>query len=382
MLNALFGSVAALFVGMSIAALIHLRWARRLPALEATTASPGDHPILCSVVLAARNEEDRIEKTIRHLLAQSAVSIEIIAVDDRSSDRTGAILARLATEDSRLHVTRVATLPEGWLGKCHACHTGASIARGEWILFTDADTWLKEDVIARALQVAEQDKADHVTLTPGLAVESFAARAWYLMFLTSFLSWIAGVNQDRPKAHLGLGAFNLVRASVYREIGGYQTLRLSIVDDIKLGLLISRAGKRTRAFLGAGDVECHWGTTLSDMVRVMEKNYFAVLNFRLAIVLAGGLLIILVLCILVAGLIVGTPLGIAAALAPSALIVPAAMIARRMGWPWYSALGAPFIILVFQYSVCNSAYVTLRQGGIRWRETFYPLEQLRAGNVQ
>jgi cellulose synthase/poly-beta-1,6-N-acetylglucosamine synthase-like glycosyltransferase len=354
-LTFLFGSVTALFVGMCIAALIHLRWARRLPALEATAASPGDRPILCSVVLAARNEEDRIEKTIRHLLAQSAVSIEIIAVDDRSSDRTGAILARLATEDSRLHVTRVATLPEDWL---------------------------KEDVIARALQVAERDGADHVTLTPYLAVESLAARAWYLMFLTSFLSWIAGVNQNRPKAYLGLGVFNLVRASVYREIGGYQTLRLSIVDDIKLGLLISRAGKRTRAFLGAGDVECHWGTTLSDMVRVMEKNYFAVLNFRLGIVLAGNLFIILVLCILVAGLIVGTPLGIAAAIAPSALIVPAGIMARRMGWPWYSALGAPFMILVFQYSVCNSAYVTLRQGGIRWRETFYPLEQLRAGNVQ
>src|SRR6185295_18862870 len=103
----------------------------------------------------------------------------------------------------------------------------------DWILFTDADCWLKSDVIARAVGLAEHAGADHVTLSPGTVVASVGAQAWHLLFLTSLLSWFAGVNRDRPKSFLGIGAFNLVRASAYRQCGGYEALRLTVVDDIK-----------------------------------------------------------------------------------------------------------------------------------------------------
>ena len=109
-------------------------------------------PVRCSVIVAARDEEARLEDTVRHLLAQRGVAVEVIVVDDRSQDRTGDILRRLASEDARVQPRRVDVLPDGWLGKCHACHLGASAATGEWILFTDADCWLKPDVIARALR--------------------------------------------------------------------------------------------------------------------------------------------------------------------------------------------------------------------------------------
>src|SRR6185436_12289047 len=98
-MNLLFGSVTALFLAMSLSALFHLRWARRLPPIADLPATPDEKPLRCSIVFAARNEKDRVESTIRHLLAQTGVAIEIIAVDDRSSDGTGAILARLAAED-------------------------------------------------------------------------------------------------------------------------------------------------------------------------------------------------------------------------------------------------------------------------------------------
>src|SRR5687767_13996490 len=97
----LFGGAAAVFLMMSVAALIHLRWARRLPRLEDLAVVPGEVGIRCSVIVPARNEENRVEKTIGHLLTQSGVAIEVIAVDDRSSDRTGEILEWLAAEDSR-----------------------------------------------------------------------------------------------------------------------------------------------------------------------------------------------------------------------------------------------------------------------------------------
>ena len=383
----IFGGTAALFLAMTVAALWHLRWARRLPALETFTAAPrpassAERHVRCSVVMAARDEEARIEGTVRHLLAQRGVEAEFIVVDDRSTDRTSEILRRLAKEDARLQVKRVEVLPEGWLGKCHACHVGASAATGDWILFTDADCWLKPDVIARALRLAERDGADHVTLTPGTVIESLGTRAWHLLFLTSLLSWFAGVNRDRPKSYLGIGAFNLVRASAYRQCGGYEVLRLTVLDDLRLGLLLRRAGKRTRGFLGVDDVECHWGTTVGSMVKIMEKNYFAALDFRLWLVLAGSAVVILVSGILFIGLMTGSVAGLAAGLSPLSLILPAGIIARRLGWSWPCAVCTPFMFPVFLYALLNSTFVTLRQGGIRWRDTFYPLDALRAGNVR
>jgi len=118
------------------------------------------------VVIAARDEETRIEGTVRRLMAQREVEAEFFIVDDRSADRTGEILRQLSNEDARVKLKRVEVLPDGWLGKCHACHLGASAATGDWILFTDADCWLKPDVIARAVQLAERDGAVGVTAKP------------------------------------------------------------------------------------------------------------------------------------------------------------------------------------------------------------------------
>jgi glycosyltransferase involved in cell wall biosynthesis len=385
--NLIFSATAGLFLTMALSSLWHMRWVRRLPALdtiEATCAlrQLAAEPIRCSVVIAARNEEGRIEGTIRHLFAQRGVAAEIIVVDDRSSDGTAEILRRLATEDPRVRVKRVDVLPDGWLGKCHACHIGASAATGEWILFTDADCWLKPDVIERAVRLAKLDGADHVTMTPGTVIESLGARAWHLLFLTSALNWISGVNRDRPHAHLGVGAFNLMRTEAYRQCGGYETLRLTVVDDIKLGLLLRNAGNRTRAFLGVDDVECHWGTTVGNMIKIMEKNYFAVTDYRLWLVVLGGVAVSLVFTTLFLGLVSGTNAGLAAALSPLSLILPAGILARRLGWSWPCAVVMPFMVPVFFYALLNSTFVTLRQGGIRWRDTFYSLDTLRSGNVR
>lgn len=376
----IFGATIALVTGQTLACLWHLRWVKHLPNLTDLPAS--SRPSGCSVVIAARDEEGRIENTVRHLLAQKEVDLELIIVDDRSTDRTTEILQRLAREDSRLRVLRVDVLPERWLGKCHACHLGAAAASGEWLLFTDADCWLTPDVIARAIAVANQEEADHIALMPSTPAESAWTRSWHLMFLITILSWIAGVNRDRPRAHMGIGAFNLVRSSVYREFGGYEALRLTILDDVKMGLLVRRAGKRTRVFLGLDNVECHWGTTIRSMVKVMEKNYFAAIDFNVAIVIGGFLFVATLIAICVAGFLSGTILGLVAAISPFFGVVPAAILARRSGWPWRSAFGTPLMLPVFMYALLNSTFKTLRNGGVRWRDTFYSLKTLRAGMVR
>jgi glycosyltransferase involved in cell wall biosynthesis len=377
-----FLGTAGLFLFWAISTLWHIRWVRRLPALETFTTTSPESRIKCSVVIAARDEEARIEQTIRRILAQRGVELELIIVDDRSTDRTGEILQRLAHRDPRVQVKRVDVLPEGWLGKCHACHVGANAATGDWILFTDADCWLKPDVIERALRVADRENVDHVTLASGLAAKSPGLAASHLVFLMGTANWFSSANRDFPKAHLGFGAFNLVRAGTYRQCGGYEALRLTVLDDVKLGLLVRRAGRKTRAFIGGDDVEAHWGRNAFSIIKIMEKNYFAALEYRTWLVLAGTVFVMLLSAILVLGLVSRTTMGLVAAGSPLLLIVPGIVLARRLNWRWSCALLIPFLFPVFHAALINSAFATLRRRGIRWRETFYPLDALREGNVR
>jgi hypothetical protein len=118
------------------------------------------------------------------------------------------------------------------------------------------------------------------------------------------------------------------------------------------------------------------------MIKIMEKNYFAALDYRTEVVVAGSVFVGLISSVLVLGLISGTVAGLGAALSPLTLILPATLLTRRLGWSWRVAIYVPFMFPLFLYILLNSTCVTLRQGGIRWRETFYPLEILRAGNVR
>jgi glycosyltransferase involved in cell wall biosynthesis len=385
MMSLVFFGTTAFFVSGAFVLLWHLKWMRRLPSLEqlnqADKLSKGE-PVPCSIVVAARDEEARIGETVRRLLEQRGVELELIVVNDRSRDRTGEILEGWAREDSRLRVVTLEVLPEGWLGKCHACHVGAQAARGDWILFTDADCWSKPDLLGRALRVAAREQADHVTLTAGSAVAGPGLHAGSVLFHLSLANWLSGVNRDLPNSYLGIGAFNLVRAEAYRQCGGYEALRLTVLDDVRLGLLLRRAGKRTRAFLGADDVEAHWGTCLWNVVRIMEKNYFAALEFRVLLALALIAFLVLLVGVVVLGAFWGTVAGWAAALSPFCLAMPGAIVARRMGWSGWVALGVPFAVPVFLCALANSTYQTLRNGGVRWRETFYSIKTLRAGEVR
>jgi len=173
-----------------------------------------------------------------------------------------------------------------------------------------------------------------------------------------------------------------VRVTAYRECGGYEALRLTVLDDLKLGLLLRRAGKRTRAFIGGNDAECHWGATAPAMVKVMEKNYFAALEYRTSAALGLGIGGTLFWGAALVGPFIGAAAGIVAGAALLSLSLPAGILALRLGWSWSAAALAPFIFPALFYAVLNSTFVTLRQGGVRWRDTFYPLDALRAGTLR
>lgn len=379
-LHILFWIVGGFFLAQSALWLAGLLSLRRLP--RASELPQGAAPARLSVIVAGRDEAARIETTMRRLLAQTGVEIELIAVDDRSVDGTGEILDRLAAEDARLRVVHITALPDRWLGKCHACHAGASLASGDWLLFTDADVWLAEDAAARGVACAERDGAGHLCLLPAMHKCSFSGRVALLAAMLSGLRHVLIVNRDLGKAAIGVGAFNLVRADVYRACGGYEALRLEVVDDVKLGLLAQRAGARTRVYFGADDAQCEWASSARDVVRVMEKNFFAILGFRVWLVafilLAGGGSLL----VAAAGPFTGTAAGWFAFAGLWSMTPLAWRLARLHGWPGWSALATPLGFVTLLAAMAHSAFWTLRAGGVRWRGTLYPLRELRAGRVR
>jgi cellulose synthase/poly-beta-1,6-N-acetylglucosamine synthase-like glycosyltransferase len=376
----LWSATALLLAAMSVSALYHLRWTQRLPALASLQNTPVP-PVRCTVVIAARDEAARIETTLRRLLAQQDVPLDVIVVDDRSRDGTGDIVQRLAAADPRVQLLRVDNLPPEWLGKCHACHVGTARATGDWLLFTDADCWMPPDVVSRALRVAAREGVEHITLSPGVAPRTVPARAWHIAFVLSLANWYSSVNRDHPRGYFGSGAFNLVRADAYRACGGHTALRLTVLDDVRLGLLLRRAGFRTRAFIGGDDVECDWGTSVPGMIRIMEKNYLAALDYRVWGAALGGLGGLLIWLFALTGPLTLTPAGLAAGTALLTLWLPAAVVSHRLRWPASGTLFTPFVYPALFYAMLRSAWVTYRQGGIRWRETFYPLDLLKRENM-
>jgi hypothetical protein len=377
-MSILFGLVALVWVLAAAVLLRNVRALRDLPP----RADPEGLPSRVSVVIAARDEEARIETTVRRLLAQEGVELQVIAVDDRSSDRTGAILRTVAAQEPRLQMLRVDTLPEGWLGKCNACHMGAQAATGDWLLFTDADIWMKSDVVARGVSAAVAAGVDHVCLLFGLARGTLLGKSCYLATMMSLAKGARRVVVGGPLGYMGIGAFNLVRTDAYREVGGHVPLRLTVCDDWLLGLLLRRAGRSTRAFLAATDLEADWFATPLGMVKALEKNSFATLQYRVLPVVLAVLVFLSLWTASLVGPWTGTPAGMAAGLAMLLLIVPASAMAARLQLPQRAALLTPLVFPVFPLAMCNSAFRALWQGGIRWRHTFYPLALLRAGNYR
>ncbi len=372
---------AVTFAGAAGYRLLCLPWVKRLPPLQDLPTLPT--PPKVSVIIAARDEAKRVGTTIERLLQQRGVEIEIVVVDDRSTDNTSAVVSQWAAKDSRVKSLRVEVLPAGWLGKCHACHVAARHATGEWLLFTDADVWMQLDTVLRAVLAGHQHGVEHVTLMPGINEgTSRFERAWHLLFSFSVMVWMARVNRDRRGAYLGMGAFNLVQAEIYHACGGHEALKLTVLDDVKLGLLVRRAGGRIRAYLGGKDTECHWSATPSGMIKITEKNFFAALEYRLERFLGLMILVIPLWLAGVLGPFTGTIPGLLAGMGLLSLALPTAVVAARLGWRKRIACLVPFLIPVMLFAIANSVIVTLRRGGVRWRDTFYSLAELRKGNLK
>jgi len=395
------GRVSSLIALLILAALaaVWLRFAHRfhrisaLPDLRALAdrmEDGRDWPKL-SVVVACRNEAPHVRAALSSLLAQDYPALEIVAVDDRSDDGTGAILGELAAVHPGVRVARVDVLPPGWLGKTNALHQGAAAATGQWLLFTDADVLFAPGALRRAIAWVERERLGHAVAVPHFIAPGFGERAFVALFGLFLLTTLRVDQLRRPgsRAHIGVGAFNLVRRDDYRAIGGHEHLRLEVADDIKLGLVLRRSGVRQGCADSGGLVSVRWQPGFLASLRGLVKNFFAGLEYRwtetlwtvVGVPLATTFPVAYLLWAAAGG---GRTLGVALAAftAGLSIAVHGAAARRFASGRGHEGLLLPLVGPCLAAVALVSALTTTLRGAVIWRGTRYPLADLKAAVVR
>jgi glycosyltransferase involved in cell wall biosynthesis len=389
-----FSRIVDAAIGMpSVIDISRPEWDRRSVSGHPSSVNPR-----VSIIVPARNEEEAIEESLTRLLELDYDNYEVIAVDDRSTDRTGEIMEEVSRSQNphplaqsarrmghpALRVIHHRELPTGWLGKTHAMWTAANEADGEWLLFTDADVLFKPDSLRRALAYAGAERADHVVVFPQMIMKRPGEYMMIAFFQTMFVfghrPW--KVADPKSKDHMGVGAFNLVRRSAYEAVGTYAALRMEVVDDMKLGKVVKNAGFAQRNVFGADLISIRWAHGAMGVVNNLTKNFFAVLSFQWwrTLISAFGLAFLNLMPFL------GVWLAHGWERLPYAIAL-ASMFAIYVGMSWRSKVPAYYFLLhpvstaLFVYTLLRSMFLTLSNDGIVWRGTKYPLEELRKGMV-
>jgi glycosyltransferase involved in cell wall biosynthesis len=213
-------------------------------------AMASERPARLSVIIPARDEEQDLAASLRSVLEQEDVELEIIVVNDHSSDRTGAIADELARSDPRLRVLHNPALPPGWLGKVNAMERGAALATGELFLFTDADVVHAPRCFVTAIAELESRELDFLSLFPLMDCVSVGENV-ILPALVGGLALLAtpGIEDPRSPDALAAGAFLMIRAPVWRRIGGFEPIKHEMLDDVALARLVKRHGGRVAFYL-------------------------------------------------------------------------------------------------------------------------------------
>jgi glycosyltransferase involved in cell wall biosynthesis len=332
-----------------------------------------------SVIIPACNEERNIEEALQSVLNQNYENLEFIVINDRSTDRTGEILRRLAARDSRIRIVEIKQLPQGWLGKNHALHCGAQQSTGDILLFTDADIVMHPQTVSKAVTYMLEQQRDHLTMAPETRMPSTLLGIFVAAFAIFFSIYARPWKAKNPRSsrHIGIGAFNLIRAEVYRAVGGHKPIAMRPDDDLKLGKLIKKNGYSQEFLLGKEMLHVEWYATVDELIHGLEKNSFSGLEYSILAMIGATTGLVLfniwpfIAVFLTGGITQILYLGVAF------LIITLALVSAQFheGKGWYG-IGFPLAAALFANIMWRSMIVTLRNKGITWRGTHYSLEEL------
>jgi hypothetical protein len=337
---------------------------------------------LVSILVPARNEQHRVlEACIRSILAQDYGRFEVIAVDDRSTDSTAAILKTLARSDERLHVVEGRELPPGWLGKPYAMQQALNHAHGEWILATDADMIFERSVLRTAIDRVVKAQGDALTLIPRFEAGSFWERVmiptWTCVFLMFALFY--RINDRKTDRAVGIGGFFLIRRTVLDRVGGYEGLKDEVMEDVRLAERIKHSGARLLMDQAPALIRTRMYKTFGEMWECSTKNWFSGVNFSLPFAL---------FCVVSMYLVAVAPpviallaaVGLASGVRPDAslLLIPAALswllqvlvmaaVSRLSEVSPVYALAVPLGLGVMYLMLFDSSVRITAGRGVKWK---------------
>lgn len=358
---------------------------RAFPELTpASPLAPGLEDTI-ALVVAARDEEDHIEACVRSLLAQDYAALELVFVDDRSSDRSRQILSELEAElRPRLRVIHVDELPSGWGGQTHGLHRGVAASESDWICFTDADCRFESNqTLALALSDARSHGAELLSVIPRLEAPTLWERSY--LPLCSFVLVtgleIGKVNDPAHPAGYANGAFILIRREAYERLGGHEAVRQLVNDDVALARRAKRMGVALRVAGNKGLLQTRMYESLPGAWRGWSRNLYGVLRHapRLSRALLSTLSLFVLPCLaLLASL---TACALDPAWAPAAAAWTLTLLIAQAGlWRLYAACEIPpaYSLLSFWGALFVSALLTnawgraLRRSGTTWHGVHYP----------
>lgn len=367
-------------LGVWLRSAIHASKLQVLPCAKSLAISHRKKWPRLSILVPALNEGRTIRAALTTLLEVDYPDLEIICVNDRSTDDTGSVIAQLAAQDKRIKAINVSELPNGWLGKVHALDQALNAATGEFVLCTDADVHFSQDALKRAVMMMEHRQIDHLSLLPEIASAGFlfdtalAQAGWVLFYFIN----PASIGTDSCRAPMGVGAFNLIRADLMRRIQPFKTLRMEVIDDIGLAIVCHQAGGKG-ALMGAGPaVSLQYYAGYGEMLKGLEKNAFALSRYSLVRASAENMFVIAAPLLAFVWPFFRSDWTIASAVAVyliSCLLQFRSLQNHGVNPTVMPAF--PLGMMLCGIAGMRSMVQTLRRGGINWRGTTYPLDELR-----
>ncbi len=359
--------------------------ARRSRSLDEVPAGVGADAPLVSVVIPARNEARNIRRCVESALASDYPALEVIVVDDHSTDDTGAVAREIATRDARVRVTVPPPLPDDWFGKQWACHHGARAAYGDVVAFFDADTWQAPDLLPRAVNMLRSHGADLVTVGGEQELGSFWERLVQPQVFAVMLMRYGGtevINESRRAADkIANGQCMIFRRAAYDAIGGHASVKHKVAEDLALAQHLFLTGHHVIVVLGIRQLKTRMYTSLRELVHGWGKNLYAGGLDAMPLGAAGRALYpLLLLFPALSGLVppVLLVLALAGVFGKGVLVWAAIVTAVNLVW-WLVVKGAmdvpPAYALLYPLGAATLLYIALRAIGrgnrVQWKEREY-----------
>jgi len=339
-----------------------------------------DRPPLVSVLVPARNEERNIKRCLLSLTKQDYANIEILVLDDNSSDNTAEIVRELSKRDGRIKLYHGKELKNGWMGKSYACHQLAGYAGGDYLIFTDADTLHFPDSVSSALACLEKNKLDALSVLSKQIMVTIHERMivpFGHYMIMCFMPLYLIKNTKSPLFCTAIGQFMLFKKEVYKKIGGYESVKSEVIDDVEISKQVKRNGYKFMIFDGRNNLYSRNYRNAREVIRGHSKTLFAAFDYNIIVMSIGIILISIIFLapffLILPAIFFGWPMIVKEliVLQIAILLITKIILSMRFKSRAVDILLYPFSIIYLLLIAVNSIFNTVTGVGVNWKGRVY-----------